>query len=395
MDGGEFSTRHSQPNIHPSTVLPPFMLRYVLVTSRKFYYSLLFIGVTCGLITSLQTVNSDTVSTKWSLATVYAITTTLRNATKTSTAGSNPSIAPRVLVFSSDNRPLDDANSSAFVRTSMVINYHYASIHGYDYRYFSVKYKPLQSNKYKDAPSCYNAALNQERAGPWSKLQVLWHALTSLHTEYDWFLYLDSDVIIVNHSMSLPSYARHVRYFILKDRGCHFFLHANCSIAFMDNKPFTWHLPNSGMILFRKERISARPADTLAARLFQLWWHHNRSEKNFAHDYEQSPLWNLVYQYDFFKKISLNGTNKNLYDLSKRLQLNRRIAIINDFSFDFRNGTQFIEHIGSSRPRRLGDMYRSLDRLSINGTQARSLYDTIQAKYIVRLNTSWDRIPAV
>jgi hypothetical protein len=204
---------------------------------------------------------------------------------------------------------------------------------------------------------------------------------------------LDSDAIIVNQSLSLYDYMKYVPYVVSNNRGCHFLLHTNCDIAFMHNKPFTLKFPNSGVFLFRKADLLDNPFETIVARLFQLWWHHNRSEKNFEHDYEQSSLWNILYQYDFYKNIHLNDSNANLYMMSSRLQLKRLISIIDDFSFEFQNGTQFIEHIGSTRETRLADMNRAFNRLSINTSTAKFLYETVRTKHLINLDTSWDRIP--
>jgi hypothetical protein len=350
----------------------------------------IFIYSTLALVTIILIINSNDVCEECSS---YTISGLHRYESLSARAALESIMPPRVLILTSDNRPLDYSASSAFIQASTIINYQYASARGYDYKYFLVKYRRKAGNSSKDTASCYNSVLDQERAGPWSKLQVLWYVYNQFGARYDWFLYLDSDAIVINQSLNLYNYMKHVSYIVSRDRGCHFLLHRNCDIAFMHNKPFTLNFPNSGIFLFRRADLLSNPFETIAGRLFQLWWHHNRSDKKFEHDYEQSSLWNIVYQHDFYKHIGLNDSNMILYAKSNRLQLRRYISMIDDFSFDFQNGTQFIEHIGSTRKTRLEYMNRALVRLSINTTVAQFLYKTVRNKHVIKLDTSWDRIP--
>lgn len=366
----------------------------MLLILRRYFYPNIFTVAISTLVTLILLANRNADCNKC-LSSSYSASLGRRHNCLSSRAMIESILRPRVLIVTSDNRPLDYSSSRLFIQKSTIINYQYALIHGYDYKYFVVDYKQNKRTSSKNAASCYNSALKQERAGPWSKLQVLWYVYSQLSTKYDWFLYLDSDAVIVNQSVSLYDYMEYVSYIVSRDRGCHFLLHPKCDIVFMHNKPFTLTFPNSGVFLFRKADPIQNPFDTMTAKLLQLWWHHNRSDKNFVHDYEQSSLWNILYQHDFYKNISLNDSNSNLYKVSRRLQLSQHTSIMDDSSFDFHNSAQFIEHIGSNRKTRLSDMNQALKRLSINASLAKFLYETVRTKHLRKIDTSKDRIPPI
>ena len=370
-------------------------MRSVVTMYRRLGHVSVFISVSFILITVIILAHSNCACRKCSVTNSHSIPDCCRYECFSSRAALESIFPPRVLIFTSDNTRLDYETPNSLIQASTIINYQYASKNEYDYKYFLIKYKSNKRNSSIDSASCYNSVLNQERAGTWSRLQVVWYALSELSAKYDWFFYLDSGIIIVNHSMSLYDYVRNTPYIVSLNRGCHFVLHANCDIAFMGKRSTALDFPNSSVFLFRNADLSRDPFKTRVARLFQLWWHHNKSENNFVHDYEQSSLWNIVYQYDFYKNLELDDNNKNLYAMSKRLKLKKYISIMNGFSYDYQNGTQFTVYINSTRKTFLDYINRTIDRLIVNATVAQFLYQTVLSEHVITLDTSWDRIPVV
>ena len=80
----------------------------------------------------------------------------------------------RVLIFTSDNRPIVNGNNYFFT-LSALINFLYAQRHGYTYRYYQITYNDTRklSKKIPFSPGCFNLVLNQERSAHWAKLQVM------------------------------------------------------------------------------------------------------------------------------------------------------------------------------------------------------------------------------
>ena len=120
----------------------------------------------------------------------------------------------------------------------------------------------------KHSPSCHNEFLHQERAAPWCRLQVLWEVLHSW-TE-DVILYLDSDVVISNHAMSLVDWLRLVS---TAPQGCTVaeFFHPTspCVVLFASNAPWGDNLVNTGQSLLNRRKTE------LAAGFVQRWWHYS------------------------------------------------------------------------------------------------------------------------
>ena len=370
-------------------------MRSVVTMYRRLGHVSVFISVSFILITVIILAHSNCVCRECSVPNFHSIPDCCRYECLSPRAALESIFPPRVLIFTSGDTRLGYATPNSLIQASTIINYQYASKNEYDYKYFFIKYKSNKNNSSTDSASCYNSVLNQERAGTWSRLQVVWYALSELVTKYDWFLYLDSDIIIVNQSMSLYNYVRNTPYIVSLNRGCHFILHANCDIAFMRKRSTALDFPSSSVFLFRSPDLSKDSFKTRVARLFQLWWHHNKSENNFVHNYEQSSLWNIVYQYDFYKNLELDDNNKNLYALSKRLKLKQYTGIMNDFSYDYQDGTQFTAYINSTRKTFVDSINRAVDRLIVNATVAQFLYQTVLSEHVITLDTSRDRIPVV
>ncbi len=111
--------------------------------------------------------------------------------------------------------------------------------------------------------------------------------LETYSSSYDLFLYLDSDAVINNHNLSIPTLLSNLSW--VKPSKCKDFHIKSCHVAFAYdtwNKTDTFVVPNSGMFLFQP---------TIQFRQFlQLWWHLNMHESNFYGFYEQDSLWNLL-----------------------------------------------------------------------------------------------------
>lgn len=181
----------------------------------------------------------------------------------------------KTLIFQSDNRSRD---CDDYPKYSSDINQKYAQEFGYDYQYITV-------NPTWRHPS-------------WLKLQVAIDLIQS--TDYDRYMYLDTDCI-VNNWISIDEYLKSAS-FIRKDKDAH--------ISFLNDKPWSDVNPCAGFFIFDKNNLE----------MFKSWWDINLPEKNTVHPYEQAALHSQV-----------DNFNMN---------------IIDDWMFREVDG-QYLRHIGS------------------------------------------------
>ncbi len=111
--------------------------------------------------------------------------------------------------------------------------------------------------------------------------------MTTYSLTHDLFLYIDTDVVINNHNLSLTDLLSNISW--VSSSKCKSFHINHCHVGFVYdswNKNETFVVPNSGIFIFHV---------TQQFREFiKIWWNLNFSESNFFGFYEQDSLWNLL-----------------------------------------------------------------------------------------------------
>lgn len=242
----------------------------------------------------------------------------------------------RTLVLMIDSRNVSTSPTTDFHyhTLAILINYHYAKLHDYDFllvqpnssdllqkvaeiyhtnpeeaiaqqkEYLKDASHHIYAHESKQAVSLYHPQLHQFRSSPWGRLPVLWHIARLHHLQiFSWksILYLDSDAIIatsqMNRSleMAIQSWRNqeHPEIFCadsMPEKGSGY-LHGtidNSSIIFLSNAPWGDIAPCTGTIVFQLH------SPKILMHLLSVWWDHDASVFNFRHCYEQCSLWQLL-----------------------------------------------------------------------------------------------------
>jgi len=231
----------------------------------------------------------------------------------------------RILILQIDNRELEpqlDGNTS-YPSLTAVLNYNYAKLHGYDYRYYH-PYMNVEEveKKYNVNPpdfgagnedgrsqvTAFHASLKEFRGASWSKLPLLWHVATTSINDYDLVMYLDSDSSITNAKSSRSIEKALLEWIDDQENGGgkrvvwgEMDLQRTAMI-FFPNSPFGEWEPCAGAFLFRPQ---------LAAPIIKTWWDYDLPDKNFALAHEQDVLW-LLFQFQDQWKYSLNMSSTSM-----------------------------------------------------------------------------------
>lgn len=222
----------------------------------------------------------------------------------------------KTLLIMVDNRDLENnlkSQTLSYFSLTSAINYEYAKRHGYDFILFKVNNKNITTevfNKYgmksdeaestakshmkmgwasetKQTISVFNTELRQFRATPWAKIALLWNlvAITnkehlSFNKQWDYIFYLDSDFVInpTFHSRSLSE--------AMISWSTHSPKVSQSPLIFFSNAPYS-HRPCTGGMLVQTH-------NDMSSTLLADWWNWNIPYNNFAHEYEQAALWEML-----------------------------------------------------------------------------------------------------
>lgn len=202
----------------------------------------------------------------------------------------------KILVFMSDNRPLDkDFDTAGYNSLVAAINYEYCKKHNYDFVYY-VPHLDESNSLY----NCLDPKTNEPRHASWSKLLSTQRALD---LPYDYVVYIDSDCIFYNDDVLLED-------IILprKDK----------SMLFFNDKPFSNHKPCAGFYICKTNSNSKQ--------FIRDWYDVNMPNKNKDHAWEQSALHYLLYK--------------------EKHPFTNEIGIVDSWMFK-EDSEQYLRHIGS------------------------------------------------
>ena len=183
----------------------------------------------------------------------------------------------KILVFMSDNRPLEnDIEKADYNSLVACINSEYCKRRNYDFIY----YRPyLNDPDVINLYNCLDPHTNELRHAAWSKLLSTSKAL-ELH--YDYIVYIDSDCIFKDFNKSLEDLI-------------HCF--SNNDVIFFNNKPWNIYLPCSGFYVCKVSEHSKQ---------FLIdWYNENYPERNKNHSWEQSALWRIYDKYNLVRVDSM------------------------------------------------------------------------------------------
>lgn len=246
----------------------------------------------------------------------------------------------KVLIVTIDTRSLAekkrDANTISIDNTAK-INHHYAKAHGYDYLYISTTKSgspstngtvcnqlkarlnvtsllkvqcPRGGYKGKYDVATYHIGRKFGRASSWNKLPPLIYLADQYGTHYDYFLYIDSDVILnskyVNVSISeklaqwsaQPSHIGNIPQFPVWGQPDIYKAH----LLALTNYPWRDDYPCAGVFLVKPDRTGLE--------MLIEWWDYHLPLKNLFDFMEQDALW-------YMKE---NGGNGNLVMRSGKKQ---------------------------------------------------------------------------
>jgi hypothetical protein len=229
-------------------------------------------------------------------------------------ASGNASGNQKILLIMVDNRDLDSTFHSpnmSYFPLSAAINYEYAKHHGYGFLLFNVNNNDVVSNVYskygvnstsasvtadshmkmgwatkeKQKISVFNAKLRQFRATPWAKIALMWNLVTVISQDeilsvWDFVFYLDSDFVINPkfHSRSIAE--------AFKSWSAHSAAVSKASMIFFSNAPYSHRPCTGGMLVSISHENSVQ--------LLADWWNWDIPYNNFAHEYEQAALWEMI-----------------------------------------------------------------------------------------------------
>ena len=199
----------------------------------------------------------------------------------------------RILVFMSDNRPLQhDQTTAEYHSLAAAINAEYCRKHKYNFLYYRM-YKETIDNM--DLYNCNDPTTGEPRHASWSKLLATQHAMD---LGYDYIVYIDTDCIFRDFNTSLETF--------IDQSPKH-------DILFFNNKPWHYNLPCAGFYI-------SKVSPTMKT-LFEIWYATSIPEYNKKHHWEQEALWMVYKEYD--------------------------VGILDKWMF-YEDPGQFLRHIGSS-----------------------------------------------
>ena len=261
----------------------------------------------------------------------------------------------RVLVVTIDHRELDgELRNASHQSLSAVINYNYAKLHGYDYKY----YHPVinesdifrryglrkrataavgladagdptvihdsheggetgaalerrrrrkqalaahHSLSQDEAPTAFHPGLKEFRGSSWCRLPTLWHLSKQYADKYDALFVIDSDLVIsaVHQNATLEQKLKEWQSRVdgitwgPKDLS-------KAGLIFFPNSPFGNWEPATGVLVIQPKLH--------AAEMIKEWWDFEWPEKAFSLMHEQDALWR-VYQWTPQTVFTLNQAN--------------------------------------------------------------------------------------
>jgi hypothetical protein len=176
----------------------------------------------------------------------------------------------KILIFMADNRAITpDFHSAQYNSLATVINYEYAKKFGYDFVYYRTYYIDEKSyNLY----NCVDKNNNSFRHASWSKILC---ALNAAKQKYDYIVYIDSDCIFRNLSISIEE-----------------FINTNTAkdIIFFNNKPWGDEIPCAGFFICKVNEYTIK--------FLESWYNVNIPEKNKEHPWEQDALHKIYKDFD-------------------------------------------------------------------------------------------------
>lgn len=234
----------------------------------------------------------------------------------------------RVLIIQVDDRPLIPNLYDRSVTTyTAVLNKYWAKHNGYDYLYVQLN---TTSSKLAHDNNVYSTqgqlsghtglhlqarlihpGLRQLRGQSWGKLVPLSELCYKHRHDYDYIMFLDSDVAMnpLQKNTSLSNMLQHWHtqtspflndsYVAWGNKNIY-----NSSVLFLCNAPWRDDLPNGGFILVRP---SAEP-------LIRQWWDYNLSSKALEEFEEQDALWYMVLGGDSYNFLINTTTASMIYD---------------------------------------------------------------------------------
>jgi len=168
----------------------------------------------------------------------------------------------KILVFMSDNRPV---TSESYVSYVAAINFEYCKKYGYDFTYYVPYYKDKHA---KALHNCIDPNSMEKRHAAWSKLLS---AQLALKQSYDYVVYIDSDCIFRDFSISLEMF---LEPYLDRD------------FVFTNDQPHNPTKPNTGFFACKvNERTKQNIRD---------WYNCSIPEHNISHAYEQNALWKIL-----------------------------------------------------------------------------------------------------
>ena len=171
----------------------------------------------------------------------------------------------KILVFMSDNRPV---LSESYVSYVAAINFEYCKKYGYDFTYYCPYLKDKQATTLYN---CIDPNTMEKRHAAWSKLLSTQLALTR---SYDYIVYIDSDCIFRDFSISLEQF---LAPYLDRD------------FVFTNDQPHNPMKPNTGFFACKvNERTKQNIRD---------WYNCNTPEHNTHHAYEQDGLWKILHTF--------------------------------------------------------------------------------------------------
>ena len=228
----------------------------------------------------------------------------------------------KILLVTVDNRPLRMNDETSYIASGSVINQHYAKLMGYDYLYATVnssdialhllkRYNCTLASKVhndfanpKYGAASYHQTLKYIRASSWNKLPVLHYLAMHYGDDYDYFIYLDADVIL-NPSMTnitlsdlfdkwetQRSPLMNKRYIFWGNKVIR-----DSTFIFTTNFPWRDDFPCAGTFIFK-------PND-LGRKILRQWWDYDLPLKNKYDFMEQDALWYMI-------EVARRGENKFL-----------------------------------------------------------------------------------
>lgn len=176
----------------------------------------------------------------------------------------------KICVFMSDNRPLvPNFERADYNSLAASINYEYCKVYGYDFIY----YRPYLKDP--NVTVLYNCLdpNGEERHASWSKLLS---TTKVLEESYDYVVYIDSDCIFRNFSISLETFITP---------------YANKDMIFLNNKPWGDNLPCAGFYVCK---VGDRVREVV-----RRWYGTSLPAKNKQHAWEQDVLWKIRGSIDY------------------------------------------------------------------------------------------------